>query len=92
MELCGILCLIKWIGYIKLVEIAYRFMLFVQRRLRYGKIEHLTETYGKGSYALVTGGTDGVGLEFCKILAGLGFNLVIVSRTQSKLEDVKASI
>ena len=35
---------------------------------------------GKDSWALITGGSDGIGLEMCHNLAGQGFNICIVSR------------
>lgn len=43
------------------------------------------EKYGKGSWALVTGCTEGIGKAFCFELAALGFKLVIVSRNEKKL-------
>ena len=46
----------------------------------------------KGSWALVTGASDGLGKEFASQLASHGFNVILVSRTQSKLDDVKKSI
>ncbi|KAL2022891.1 hypothetical protein VTK56DRAFT_4422 [Thermocarpiscus australiensis] len=43
--------------------------------------------YGKkGTWAVVTGASDGLGKEFASQLAAKGFNLVLVSRTQSKLD------
>ena len=39
------------------------------------------------SWALVTGGSDGIGLSLCKKLARDGFNICIVSRNQQKMED-----
>ncbi|KAJ8126434.1 hypothetical protein O1611_g7202 [Lasiodiplodia mahajangana] len=41
---------------------------------------------GKGTWAVVTGASDGLGKEFATQLAAKGFNLLLVSRTQSKLE------
>lgn len=38
--------------------------------------------------ALVTGASDGIGLEFCKILAGKGYNLILVARRKDKLNEV----
>lgn len=34
----------------------------------------------------MTGASDGIGLEFAKILATQGFNIVMVSRNKEKLE------
>jgi 17beta-estradiol 17-dehydrogenase / very-long-chain 3-oxoacyl-CoA reductase len=39
----------------------------------------------KGSWALVTGASDGIGKEFALQLARAGFNLLLVSRTEAKL-------
>lgn len=38
------------------------------------------------NYALVTGGTSGIGLELCKLLAEDGYNLIIVARYEPELE------
>lgn len=40
----------------------------------------------KGNWAVITGASDGIGKEYATQLAGRGFNVVLVSRTQSKLE------
>lgn len=45
-----------------------------------------------GSWALVTGATDGIGKAYAKALAKKGLNVVLVSRTLSKLEDVAKEI
>jgi len=50
------------------------------------KIDHLQRYGGKGTWALVTGSTDGIGLEFARQLAREGFNICLVSRTESKLK------
>ncbi len=39
--------------------------------LRYG---------GKDSWVIVTGGSDGIGLEICQQMAVIGFNICIVGR------------
>ncbi len=38
--------------------------------------------------ALVTGASDGIGLEFCKILASRGYDLILVARRQEVLEKI----
>ncbi|KAG4070196.1 hypothetical protein HA402_003886 [Bradysia odoriphaga] len=45
-----------------------------------------------GNWALVTGATDGIGKQFARSLAQRGFNIVLVSRTLSKLESVAEEI
>lgn len=52
----------------------------------------LASLYKKGSYVLVTGATNGIGKEFCIQFAKLGFNIILVSRDQSKLEQVSKEI
>ena len=41
---------------------------------------------------MVTGATDGIGREFALQLAKAGFNILVVSRTQTKLDVVAADI
>jgi len=40
-------------------------------------------------YTLITGGTEGIGLEVAKLFATDKHNLIIVARNQDKLEDIK---
>ncbi|XP_052801662.1 very-long-chain 3-oxoacyl-CoA reductase-like isoform X2 [Mya arenaria] len=46
----------------------------------------------KGEWAVITGATDGIGKEYARQLAKSGMNIVLISRTQSKLDDVAAEI
>ena len=50
--------------------------------------QNLLAKYGtKGkTYAVVTGGTDGIGLDLCDQLAEQGFNICIISRNKSKID------
>ncbi|XP_076323228.1 inactive hydroxysteroid dehydrogenase-like protein 1 isoform X1 [Tachypleus tridentatus] len=41
-----------------------------------------------GKWAVVTGGTDGIGKEYCRELARHGLNIVIISRSLDKLKLV----
>lgn len=42
--------------------------------------------------ALITGASDGIGLECCKILAAKGYNLILVSRRQTLLEKLAENL
>lgn len=46
----------------------------------------------KGTWAVVTGASDGIGKEYALQLAAKGFNVVLVSRTLSKLEAIATDI
>ena len=49
--------------------------------------------YEKGqNWALVTGATNGMGEEFAHQLAGLGFNVIVHGRNETKLTSVKSAI
>ena len=44
--------------------------------------------YGReGAYAVVTGGSDGIGLELCNQLAAEGFNIFMISRSKEKCDE-----
>ena len=39
------------------------------------------------SWVVVTGGSDGIGLEICHQMAAKGFNICIIARNQQKMEE-----
>jgi hypothetical protein len=45
-----------------------------------------------GSWAVVTGATDGIGLEYSRQLAKKGINILLISRSLRKLEDCARQI
>lgn len=44
------------------------------------------------NYALVTGGTSGIGYELAKLLAEDGYNLVLVARYESELQQISREL
>ena len=80
-----ILSIFWYFGIFKMLELAYRVAWMVRRHLR--TTNHLVERYGKGSWAMITGGSDGIGLEMAKELVRLGFNIVIIGRNPEKLKQ-----
>ena len=43
-------------------------------------------------YTLITGGSDGIGLELAKLFAKYKSNLIIIARNKSKLEYIKSTL
>jgi 17beta-estradiol 17-dehydrogenase / very-long-chain 3-oxoacyl-CoA reductase len=52
----------------------------------------LAKRYGRGSWVLITGASDGLGKAFAQELAQYGFNLLLVSRTQEKLSRLQTEL
>lgn len=44
------------------------------------------------NWAVITGGTDGIGLAYARQLAQIGYPIFIISRSEAKLASVKADI
>ena len=56
-------------------------------------MEGVYQRYGrKGSYAVVTGASDGIGLAYARTLASLGFNIFLVSRNKERLEAARSLV
>ncbi|KAF9435225.1 hypothetical protein BGZ76_006682 [Entomortierella beljakovae] len=67
------------------------FKLFIDLFLRPG-VNLKKYGAGRGGWAIVTGATDGIGKEFVCQLAGKKLNVVLVSRTESKLKALSEEI
>ena len=72
-----------------LVILAYvvRLLMFICRNCRCE--QNLMAMYGERqeTYAVVTGGSDGIGLALCDELARRGFNICMISRNKAKIDD-----
>lgn len=77
---------------------AYKLLMFTLRQI-YACMTYCCRTkqdllrkYGgnasaDGSYAVVTGGSEGLGLEMCNQLAEQGFNICMISRNKTKIDQ-----
>lgn len=83
------------LGAYTLLSLFYNFLCFIWRQCFRGQAD-LYSKYGvKGdhkSWAVVTGGSDGIGLEMCKNLARQGFNICIVARNEAKMKEKLSEI
>ena len=77
-------------GMLKLLTLIMRLVQLLKRQSR--STAHLTERYGRESWAVITGGSDGIGLEMAKELSRRHFNIVIIARNPEKLKVASASI
>ena len=63
-------------AFFRIVMIVFRgFRKFFRNRINF------KERYGEGAWALVTGGSEGIGKEIANQLAGEGINIVLLART-----------
>lgn len=69
-----------------LLKVARSVATFVWHSVRPSKVKSF------GDWAVVTGATDGIGLAHCYEFAKAGLNVVLISRTQSKLDECAAEI
>ena len=74
---------------VKLLHFMYRFVYTTYVVRWFGLGVKLREY---GPWAAVTGATDGIGKCYAKRLGDAGLNLVLISRTQSKLDAVAKEI
>ena len=60
---------------------------FINRHV-FRRTYDIFERYGlKDSWVVVTGGSDGIGLEICEQMAEKGFNICIIARNESKINE-----
>jgi len=86
--------LIFLMGAVELTRRLYVFVLLILENLVLKSDKDLMEVYGKKgkTWALVTGCTSGIGLEYAKALAKRGFNMILVSRDLKKLKDLEEEL
>ena len=52
----------------------------------------LIARYGKGSWAIITGASDGLGKAYSLELAAAGFNIILMGRNKEKTEAAAADV
>ena len=91
----NVLFLLQWLGALSLLIAVFQlvrwFWQYAWLPLQ-SQTTRLAQRYGAGSWALITGASDGLGKSFAQQLASHGFNLVLVARTQSKLDRLQAEL
>ncbi|KAK0415611.1 hypothetical protein QR680_012026 [Steinernema hermaphroditum] len=90
----GCMCPVIALGWVTLAYIGYRLFKAVSNVVYPYRIAapiDLKKAAG-AEWAVVTGSTDGIGLAYAKELARKGFKILLISRTQSKLDAVKKEI
>ena len=79
-----------WFVILKCVFLFFRFIA-VKAISKYIPINWITR-YGKNSYVLITGSSDGLGKAYAFTFASRGMNLILAARNKQKLESVKSEI
>lgn len=77
-------CLVWCLGWVLLIKVTSKALMFMYQAFLMKEL-NLLQRYGKGSWAFVTGSTDGIGLEFARQLARRGFNILISGRNEEKI-------
>ena len=72
------------LGLFTLTVWTYRTLCVILRNFGFGTKLTLAR-YGKDSWAVITGATDGIGKAAAMYCAAEGFNVVLISRTLAKL-------
>lgn len=89
--------LIFYLGLLFLAIIGARFLQSICRGLYHcfiGQLLGLNVNFKKykGKWAIITGASDGIGRAYAEQLADKGLNVVLISRTLSKLKEVASYI
>ena len=84
-----------YVAYIILIWYAFKVLAFIWKFI----LQYILPLFGYtndlqkyGAWAVVTGCTDGIGLQYALQLAAKGFNIVLISRSEEKLQTVSKEI
>lgn len=81
------------VGALVTLQFAYRTVAFVANTcFRSALAPNLRKRYGEGAWAVVTGATAGIGLSYAKEYKQRGMNVLLISRSEAKLQKVKEDL
>nr|XP_055065271.1 very-long-chain 3-oxoacyl-CoA reductase-B [Misgurnus anguillicaudatus] len=85
---------IYWIGVVTVAWLSLCTLCFLIKGIRVWIVgnDNLVRASKLGKWAVVTGATDGIGKAYAEELARRGFAIVLISRTQEKLDEVSKAI
>ena len=84
---CYLFCTALFLGALQLTSMALKTLAFIYRHTLKSACNFATRYSQGDSWAVVTGGSDGIGEQFCKDMAAKGFNICIIARTEQKMRD-----
>lgn len=86
--LCFLFKLLTFIGFVRVLLWIFGYVkkLFLLKEINFA------ERYGRSSWAVVTGGSEGIGFGIAKRLAKEGFNIVLIARKEDKLRQAKEEL
>ena len=87
-----ITAIIVFVGILKLMRWVFHTSKFIKRNFFTKGLDLFKRYDGENSWAVVTGGSDGIGLEMSRRFARLGFNVCLIARTLSKLESAEKEL
>ncbi|XP_075225932.1 very-long-chain 3-oxoacyl-CoA reductase-like [Lycorma delicatula] len=83
---------LKLFTYLFITYVIYKLFLFtkfvIYKRVLLPLIKKPIDLKNTGQWAVVTGCTDGIGKSFTFELAAIGMDLILISRTKKKLDDL----
>lgn len=76
-----------------LVLLAFKFLSFLLEYFYPSEIDWQRKYNSSGNcFAIITGSTDGIGKAFAREFAARGFNILLISRSEDKLNSVAQEI